>query len=141
MCVEDMEGSWKLIQLSYGVLIRSFPHHNMRLHTLVLQTPGLVSAVDDCKEVDLTFEDKDAPVCSAIISIKAVALGCGSHIVEDTTTTTLNFTVAVDGDRPLVTCDLGTQGTFSQIHTEHCLLKASALDPTHLLLLLNCSHM
>ena len=72
----------------------------------------------------LTFEDKRcAPVCSAIIGIKAVALGCGSQIVEDTTQ--LNFTGAVDGDRPLVTCDLGTQGTFSHIHTEHCVSSRS----------------
>lgn len=72
--------------------------------------PGLVSAVDDCKEVDLTFEDKDAPTCSAIIGIKAIALGCENRTVEDTTQ--LDFTVAVDNDIPEVTCDLGTQGTL-----------------------------
>jgi hypothetical protein len=70
--------------------------------------PGLVSAVDDCREVDLTFEDKDSPVCSAVIGIKAVALGCGSRTEEDTTE--LDISVAVDSDPPVVNCTLGTQG-------------------------------
>ena len=66
-----------------------------------------MSAVDDCRKVDLTFEDKDAPTCSAIIGIKAVALGCENRILEDTTE--IDVMVAVDDTKPQVTCELGTQ--------------------------------
>lgn len=69
--------------------------------------PGLVSAVDDCREVDLSFEEKDAPTCSAIIGIKAVALGCGNRGPEDTTE--IDVTVAIDDKEPEVTCKIGAQ--------------------------------
>ena len=72
--------------------------------------PGLVSALDDCREVDLTFEDKDAPTCSAIIGIKAVALGCGNRPLEDTTE--IDVTVAVDDKKPQVTCNIGAQDLY-----------------------------
>ncbi len=70
-------------------------------------TPGLVSAVDDCKQVDLTFEDKDASSCSAIIGIKATAMGCENRTNEDTTE--IDVPVAIDSEKPEVTCKLGTQ--------------------------------
>ena len=68
----------------------------------------MVSAVDDCKDVDLIIEAKDgAPVCSALIGFKATALGCGNRTVEDTTE--LEITVDIDNDPPVVSCSLGTQ--------------------------------
>ena len=68
----------------------------------------MVSAVDDCKDVDLIVEAKDgAPVCSAVIGIKATALGCGNRTVEDTTE--VDIMVDIDDDPPEVSCSLGTQ--------------------------------
>ena len=71
-----------------------------------------MSAVDDCREVDQTFEDKDASTCSAIIGIKATALGCGSRIDEDITE--IDVTVAIDSKKPEVTCELGTQDLYGK---------------------------
>ena len=76
----------------------------------------MVTAVDDCREVDLTFEDKDASICSAIIGIKATALGCGSRIDEDTTE--IDVTVAIDSKKPEVTCELGTQDLYGKGYGE-----------------------
>ena len=72
-------------------------------------TPGLVSAVDDCKVVDLTFEVKDASTCSATIGIKATALGCESESRVNEDTTEIDVPVAIDREKPEVTCELGTQ--------------------------------
>ena len=70
--------------------------------------PGLISAEDDCREVVLTIEDKDAAACSAVVEIKAVAQGCEERDPEDTTT--LDVPVAVDNDPPEVSCTVATQG-------------------------------
>ena len=71
--------------------------------------PGLVSAVDDCREVDIKIEEKEAlDACTAVVGITAIALGCGNRALEDTTE--LDFPVPVDNDPPVVSCILGTQG-------------------------------
>ena len=54
---------------------------------------SLVSAVDDCKDVELTVGSTTLGE-GATIEIKAVALGCGNRTVEDTTI--LEVTVIID---------------------------------------------
>ena len=70
-------------------------------------TTGLVSAMDDCKDVKLTFLNEEAPVCFAAVLIKAVAQGCGERNPEDITK--LKVQVALDADAPVVSCKLDTQ--------------------------------
>lgn len=55
---------------------------------------SLVSAVDDCKDVELTFGASSVTPGQATIEIKAVALGCGKRTVEDTTTLLVPIIIA-----------------------------------------------
>ena len=55
---------------------------------------GLVTAIDDCKKTRIDFSSSvGGTSCSAIVTIKATALGCGERAAEDTTT--LNVPVAI----------------------------------------------
>ena len=71
-------------------------------------TPGLVTATDDCMEVELSFSKTDAvDGCSTTVHINAEALGCGKRPEEDTTV--LNVEVSIDEDPPEVECNLLAQ--------------------------------
>ena len=50
---------------------------------------SLVTAVDDCKEVELTVMASSVTPGQATIEIKAVALGCGNRATQDTTIVTI----------------------------------------------------
>ena len=46
---------------------------------------SLVTAVDDCKEVELTVTASDVTSGQATVQLKAVALECGRRLEQDTT--------------------------------------------------------
>jgi hypothetical protein len=69
------------------------------------QTPGLVTAVDDCKPVRLEFSHADES-CSTDVTMTAIAEGCGERATEDTTVLVVKG-IKVDGDPPHVECSIG----------------------------------
>lgn len=73
---------------------------------LCFHTPGLVTAVDDCKPVRLEFGHTDES-CSTDVSITAIAEGCGERANEDTTLLVVQG-IKIDGDPPHVECSIGS---------------------------------